>query len=117
MRKHIIDNPRYPHVVKVMRMSQVDWLSDDDKQSGEVIYFGKGKCQTSGGTEGRAVDMMTRQISIPVRFDEWGELVPSSGDIVTVGMGSIVETMELKDFEPDNNRTVLYCQRNANADL
>jgi len=31
-------------------------------------------------------------------------------------MGKITETMEVKDFEPDNNRTVLYCERNGNID-
>jgi len=39
-----------------------------------------------------------------------------AGDTVSVEMGAITETMEIEDFEPDNNRSVLYCKRNGNFD-
>lgn len=117
MRKQTINNPRYPHTVKVVRVTESDWLADEQGQSEETVYFGPGRCYTSGGVGGQAVDITSRQISIPIRFDEWNTLHPSSGDTVTVTMGEVTETMEVKDFEPDNNRTVLYCKRNGNFDL
>ena len=37
-----------------------------------------------------------------------------SGDIVKVVKGSIKEEWEVKDFEPDNNRSVIYGEHNRN---
>ena len=116
MRKETIYNPRYPHTIRVVRITHQDWLSDE-QEAEEVIYYGPGRCYTSGGVEGRAVDITTRLISIPVNVSEWSTLHPASGDSVTVTMGEVTETMEVKDFEPDNNRSVLYCKRNGNYDV
>ena len=119
MRRQETYNPRYPHTIKVVRVTynEGDWLSDEEGRSEAVVYSGAGRCYTGGGVQGKAVDITTRQISIPVSVNEWGNLHPSSGDVVEVTMGGITETMELKDFEPDNNRTVLYCKRSGNFDL
>ena len=116
MRKESIENARYPHTIKVVRVTFGDWLSStsSDGENEQLIYYGAGRCFTSGGVGGNAVDITSRQISIPVRFDKWGTLIPSSGDRVEVTMGEVTETMEVKDFEPDNNRTLIYCKRNAN---
>lgn len=119
MLKNIVNNPRYPHTIRVVRVTygEGDWLSDNQQRKEQNIYFGPGRCYSSGGSvEGKAVDITYRQISIPVRFDEWNALVPASGDCVEVTIGKIIETMTVKEFEPDNNRTVLYCERNGNLD-
>lgn len=116
MRKVTISNPRFPHTVKVVRITYPDRWSDEEPTE-TVLYSGEGRCYTNGSVEGKKVDISHRYISIPVRFDEWKGAKPSSGDTVEVEMGSIKETMTIKDFEPDNNRTVLYCERNGNLDV
>lgn len=110
------NNLRYPHTIKIVRVHEGDWPSDEQETTEEVIYHGAGRCYTSGGVSGNAVDIATRQISIPVSVREWSALHPSSGDTVTVTMGNVIETMEVKDFEPDNNRTIVYCKRNGILD-
>lgn len=117
MRKMRIRNPRYPHHVKVVRVTYSGRYEQDTEPVESVLYSGEGRCYSNGAVEGKQVDISHRYISIPVRFDEWKGAKPSSGDTVEVEMGSIKETMTIKDFEPDNNRTVLYCERNGNLDV
>ncbi len=127
MRKVTIDNQRYPHDIRIIRKVEKDWLdddsvvdasgSDDEQDDGEsiVIYEGKGRSYTETTTTGdRKVDTNKRKASIPVRYDEWDSLVPMSGDILYVTKGSITEEWEVKDFEPDNNRSVVYGELNRN---
>lgn len=119
MRKQTINNPRYPHHVKVMRRTYPDqeWMSGESSEpTNTVLYSGNGRCFTNGTVNEKQVDISHRYISIPVNVNEWGTLHPASGDIVEVMMGEVIETMEVKDFEPDNNRTLLYCERNGNLD-
>ena len=125
MRKQVIDNPRYPHHIRIVRKVVGDWFetpsdgsaSDEQETVEEEVYNGIGRCYTSGGVGEQAVDITARTISIPVSVREWGLLYPLSGDTVTVTMGAVTQTMEVKEFEPDNNRTVIYCKRNGNFDL
>jgi hypothetical protein len=103
-----------------------DWLSDDDGSSEEVIlYDGVGRSYTDTTTTGdRVVDRNKRKASIPVRFDKWPvvvsedhpaeNLIPMSGDVCYVTKGRITEEWEVKDFEPDNDRSVLYGELNRN---
>lgn len=114
MRKQSINNPRFPHFVRILKLVSAGRYSEEMTEI--VVYDGKGRCSTSGAVEGQKVDISHRTISIPVRFDEWKGTIPSDGDTVKVRIGNITETMTLKDFEPDNNRTVLYCERNGNLD-
>lgn len=116
MRKQRIINQRFPHHVKVVRITYPGRYSNETEPTGTVIYSGEGRCYSNGSVDGRQVDISHRYISIPVNVKGWGGLHPLSGDAVTVTMGKITETMEVKDFEPDNNRTVLYCERNGNID-
>lgn len=75
-----------------------------------VIYDGVGRSYTNTTTTGSGkVEDNKREISIPVRFDEWeAGAYPLDGDEVEVRMGSVIETGTVKDFEPDNNRSVVY---------
>ena len=83
--------------------------------SEEIIYKGKGRSYTDTTTTGDAkVDTNKRKASIPVRFDEWNDKIPMSGDILRVVKGSITEEWEVIDFEPDNNRSVIYGEHNRN---
>ena len=116
MRKQRIINQRFPHHVKVVRLTYPGRYSTGTEPAETVIYSGEGRCYSSGSVEGRQVDISHRYISIPVGFSEWGEEKPYNGDTVEVTIGNITETMEVKDFEPDNNRTLLYCKRNGNID-
>ena len=116
MRKQVANNPRYPHHVRVVRVAYPDRWAEESEPAETVIYSGEGRCYTNGGVEGGQVDNTIRYISIPVSVNDWGSIWPYSGDIVTVTIGNVTETMEVKDFEPDNNRTVLYCKRNGNLD-
>ena len=116
MRKKRINNQRYPHHVKVVRVTYQNRYNETEPTK-TVLYSGEGMCSTNGGVEGKQVDITHRYISIPVRFDQWRSVKPSPGDTVEETLGTVTETMTVKDFEPDNNRTLLYCKRNGNYDL
>lgn len=114
MRKNKVDNPRYPHTIRIVRMTYPDRFSKGSATE-EIIYEGVGRSYTETTTTGdKKVDTNKRKASIPVRYDEWGEKIPMSGDIVKVVKGSIKEEWEVKDFEPDNNRSVIYGEHNRN---
>lgn len=106
-------------MIRIVRLTYPGWLSEDDdrKPVEVVIYEGEGRSYTDTTTTGDAkVDTNKRKASIPVRFDEWEEgKVPMSGDILTAVKGSITEEWEVKDFEPDNDRSVIYGEHNRNA--
>lgn len=115
MRKATVDNPRYPHRITITRKVYGDWLSSSS--DGEVtVYDGVGRSYTDTTTTGdEKVDTNKRKASIPVRFDEWPSgLFPMSGDILLAYKGDITEEWEVRDFEPDNDRTVVYGQHNRN---
>lgn len=115
MRKNKVRNPRYPHMITIVRMTYPDRYSQGDPTE-EIIYEGEGRSYTDTTTTGDAkVDTNKRKASIPKRFDEWEEgKVPMSGDILRAVKGSITEEWEVKDFEPDNDRTVVYGEHNRN---
>lgn len=140
MRKNVIDNPRYPHHIRIIRKVVKDWLEDaslsgsssssDEGEHELVVYDGCGRSYTDTTTTGDAkVDSNKRKASIPVRFDKWGrgchashtELpeppVPMSGDLLFVTKGHITEEWELKDFEPDNDRSVVYGELSRNFNI
>ena len=111
MLKETIDNPRWPHIIKVERKTYSDDPFEDGEET-EVLYEGEGRSYTDttttgGGTEESRVDVNKRKASIPVRYDEWKEPL-LDGDTIEVTMGNVVERGVVKDFEPDNNRTVVY---------
>ena len=127
MKKEVIDNPRYPHCIRIIRRRPVDWLDDSDAGDGGemVIFDGKGRSYTDTTTTGDAkVDTNKRKASIPVRYDQWPASledgtprIPMSGDLLYVTKGSITEEWEVKDFEPDNNRSVVYGELNRNINM
>lgn len=115
MKKNVIVNERYPHQIKIVRCSVPDRYAEGEGEE-EVIYEGIGRSYTDTTTTGNAkVDLNKRKASIPVRFDEWEDKIPLSGDILIAVKGNITERWEVKDFEPDNNRSVIYGEYNRNA--
>ena len=99
------NNPRYPHGVRIVR---VEASSPFDETSERVLYCGCGRAYTDTTTTGdNNVDMNRRKCSIPVRFDLWDEPV-LDGDTITVIKGTLTEVGRVRDFEPDNDRTVIY---------
>jgi len=116
MRKNKVDNPRYPHTILIVRRELPDRYSEEEPTE-QIVYEGPGRSYTDTTTTGNAkVDSNKRKASIPVRFDQWKDLIPLSGDIVIAKKGNITEEWEVKDFEPDNNRTVVYGELNRNMD-
>ncbi|MGN1231835.1 MAG: hypothetical protein ACI4UJ_00110 [Candidatus Cryptobacteroides sp.] len=108
-----IDNPRYPHVVKITRLSaesEYDPFKRESERTEEILYEGEGRSFTDTTTEGdKNVDENKRKVSIPVRFDKWEEgKQPLDGDIIEVLIGNNREVGMVKDSEPDNNRTIVY---------
>lgn len=115
-----IDNPRYPHRIKIVRRSAATAVSveDDDPLAentstpvpDKILYDGMGRAYTDTTTYGSAsVDRNKRKASIPVRFNEWEEgAFPLDGDRIETTKGSVVEHGVVRDCEPDNNRTVIY---------
>lgn len=101
MREEYIDNPRYPHNIKIVRMRKrrvpssevtgtpvdpedpladqdADVLTDSDgggvvvEEYEDVLYDDEGRAYTDTTTTGdKNVDRNKRKASIPVRYDEW----------------------------------------------
>lgn len=117
-----IINPRYPHDILIYRVGEQSEDSDDDPFAEDepteetdtdkriILYQGKGRSYTDTTTTGDGkVEDNKRKISIPKRFDTWDEdKWPLDGDTVEVTMGKVKERGTVKDFEPDNNRSVVY---------
>lgn len=121
MRKEVVNNPRYPHYIRIIRKVVSNWLEDEQTEQDFIVYAGPGRSYTDTTTTGDAkVDTNKRKCSIPMRFDTWGgevngaQLVPMSGDMVYIIKGRIREEWEVKDFEPDNDRSVVYGEYNRN---
>lgn len=121
MRKATVNNPRYPHYIRIVRKVEKDWLEESTSSSEEedlIVYAGPGRSYTETTTTGdKKVDTNKRKASIPVRFDSWNTLYPMSGDILHVTKGSITEEWEVKDFEPDNDRSVVYGELSRNYNM
>lgn len=128
MRKVPVNNPRYPHYIRIIRKNVEDWLAEteagevlaesSDTSDETVVYAGPGRSYTDTTTTGDAkVDSNKRKASIPIRFDHWNNIVPMSGDILYVTKGAITEEWEVKDFEPDNDRSVVYGELNRNFNM
>ncbi len=76
-----------------------------------VLYDGIGRTFTDTTTTGDThMDMNRRKCSIPVRFDEWTHEV-LDGDRIAVKVGDVTYSGEVKDIEPDNDRTLIYWER------
>lgn len=112
-----IDNPRYPHEVKIVRFVAGKSESDDPFSDAPVmdgyedmLYDGEGRIFTDTTTEGNnRVDENKRKASIPVRFDEWESgRKPLDGDMIYATIGGNAEAGMIKDCESDNNRTLVY---------
>lgn len=112
MEKIEIDNPRYPHNVRITRKGSVEDnpFSGNKPVSVEILYDGIGRSFTDTTTEGdNVVDENKRKASIPVRYDEWDVgKQPLDGDTIEVTIGNNIEIGIVKDSEPDNNRMLVY---------
>lgn len=131
MRKPIVNNPRYPHIIKIVRLADVeanvmsgDEVEDEDpfaidttsnpqtriEKRETVLYNGKGHSFTDTTTNGMGkVDVNKRKVSIPVRYDIWkAGALPLDGDTIHVIIGNNVEEGRVRDCEPDNDRTIVY---------
>lgn len=116
MKKVKVENPRYPHLVKISREVIIDDPLEEGTSSTEVLYEGKGRCFTDTTTDGDGkVITNMRKASIPVNVNGWEQAV-LSGDTIEVWKGKVKEDGSyplyergmVKDFEPDNDRTLVY---------
>lgn len=131
MRKEVVNNPRYPHVIKIVRMTdvQVSVVNESELDSEDpfatnttstpqtktereevILYDGCGRSFTDTTTNGMGkVDINKRKASIPVRYDKWeaGKL-PLDGDTIYATVGNNTEEGRVRDCEPDNDRTIVY---------
>lgn len=104
--KTIVNN-RFPHLVVITRL-KVGSNPFESTDRRIILYKGEGRSYTDTTTTGdKLMDRNRRKASIPVRFDEW-KIPLLDGDIIAVKMGNIIERGVIKDFEPDNDRTVIY---------
>ena len=129
MRKEVISNPRYPHVIKIVRLTdiQVSVVNESELDSEDpfandatthtktektevVLYDGKGRSFTDTTTNGMGkVDINKRKASIPVRYDKWeAGRQPLDGDTIYATVGNNTEEGRVRDSEPDNDRTIVY---------
>lgn len=117
-----IINPRYPHVIKILRINTTRGGADVDyedplaepvaegMEAEETLYDGIGRSFTDTTTNGTVdVDTNKRKASIPVRYDEWGAgKRPLDGDTICATVGNNTEIGRVRDCEPDNNRTLVF---------
>lgn len=114
-----ISNPRFPHIVTIVRINANASADADDplsesngegEQKETVLYQGIGRSYTDTTTNGdKEVDTNKRKASIPVRFDKWEKgRLPLDGDTIYATVGNNTEIGRVRDCEPDNNRTVVY---------
>lgn len=131
MRKEVVNNPRYPHCIKIVRLAdvQVNALDDSEIENEDpfatdtastphtktekkevVLYEGKGRSFTDTTTNGMGkVDINKRKVSIPVRYDVWKtSKLPLDGDTIFATVGNNTEEGRVRDCEPDNDRTIVY---------
>jgi hypothetical protein len=119
MKRNTIVNDRYPHTIRIVRRNYgLEDINPFVRASAEVveteIYNGVGRAYTDTTTDGDSkVDTNKRKASIPMRFDRWtteGEepMWPLDGDIIEAVMGNVTEVGRVKDFEPDNDRSIVY---------
>ena len=131
MRKEVINNQRYSHIIKIVRISEVkktveneSELDNEDPFATEttstpktkterietILYEGKGRSFTDTTTNGtEKVDINKRKASIPVRYDEWeAGKKPLDGDTIYATVGNNTEVGRVRDSEPDNERSIIY---------
>lgn len=118
MEKAEIENLRYPHMVRISRLTA--GRGDVENPFADavaplqdvvaVLYDGMGRSYTETTTQGnQTVDENKRKASIPVRYDAWpAGLKPTDGDTITATIGNNTEEGVVYDCESDNNRTVVY---------
>lgn len=112
MIKKTFDNPRYPHIAVITRLNANDDPFCEDGEENVVLYRGKCRVFTDTTTVGsKEMDSNRRKCSIPVRYDEWYKEI-LDGDTIRVRVGNIEYDGIVKDCEPDNNRTLIYWERN-----
>lgn len=112
MIKSKVDNPRYPHFVIITRLYTNDDPFSNAEEKEVVLYCGIGRAFTDTTTVGdKNMESNRRKCSIPVRFDEWSKEI-LDGDSIIVRVGNIEYSGIVKDCEPDNNRTLIYWDRN-----
>lgn len=131
MRKEAVRNPRYPHTIKIVRISEKNVpvenageIDDEDpfatgtasdpktktEKEEVTLYDGRGRSFTDTTTNGMGkVDINKRKASIPVRYDGWGAgRQPLDGDTIYATVGNNTEVGRVRDSEPDNDRTIVY---------
>lgn len=131
MKKEVVNNPRYPHSVKIVRLADVrtdildeEGLENEDpfatdmtsnpktkiEKAETTIYEGVGRSFTDTTTNGMGkVDINKRKASIPVRYDVWeADKLPLDGDTIYATVGNNTEEGRVRDCEPDNDRTIIY---------
>lgn len=132
MKKEAINNPRYPHMIKIVRYVLPEDEFSEEEMTELIIYEGVGRGYTDTTTNGNDVDVNKRKASIPMRYDEWGDCChvynydengdavdvvkpyPMDGDILVVDKGNVTEEWKVRDFEPDNDRSIIYAELNRN---
>lgn len=131
MRKEVINNPRYPHTIKIVRILEkvvpvenASELENEDpfasnaasdpqtktEREEVILYEGCGRSFTDTTTNGMGkVDINKRKASIPVRYDKWeASRQPLDGDTIYATVGNNTEEGRVRDSEPDNDRTIVY---------
>ena len=119
-------------MIRILRHVLPDDEFSEEEPGVVVIYSGVGRGYTDTTTNGTEVDVNKRKASIPMRYDEWGSCCkqynydsngnpvsvtkpyPMDGDTLLITKGNVVEEWKVRDFEPDNDRTVVYAELNRN---
>lgn len=112
MRKENINNPRFPHTIKVIRNTKTEDNFGNGETISRILYEGVGRSFTDTTTDGDSkVVTNMRKVSIPVRFDKWeNDDFPLNGDTIEARIGKVVERGMVRDCEADNDRTIVYLE-------
>lgn len=111
-----INNPRWPHKVKVTRVIPFDPLTMIEPEESKVVY--EGKCRSYQkeyvSTTGEVMTSK-RVLSLPLTLSDWtSETIILENDLVEVDYGSYVERGKVVDKQPNNLGTDIYWEYGRN---
>lgn len=115
MKKYSVENPRFPHKIKIYRITVDDVFEDNERI--DVLYEGDARNFFNTTTDGDS-KMVTnlRKSAIPVPNDFVNEAI-LAGDIVEAWKGKDNEIHEygrVTDFKPANFGTEIFWKYGRN---
>ncbi len=99
-----VNNPRFPHFCRIIRLEETDPMEDQEAGGEKVIY--EGKCRSDNRdtiSDNGDVIASYRTLALPLKQDEWTEeTIPLEGDRIELQRYGYVEYGLVIDKRPSN---------------